>query len=87
MPITIHHHWIDKLAIIVGVTSGISLYPQVWNIVTNQTQGISITTFCIIFMNSVVWLLYAFHRRLLSLMVASILNLLASSTVIVWFFF
>lgn len=85
MPITIHNHVIDKIAIIVGFTSGISLYPQVWKIVTNQSDGISVVTFGIIFMNSVVWLMYAFHRRLFSLMLASTLNLLASGTVVLWF--
>lgn len=87
MPLTIHNHVVDKLAIIVGVTSGISLYPQVWKILTAQATGISVLTYVIIFMNSVVWLAYAFHRRLFSLMIASTLNLFASSTVIIWFFF
>ena len=83
MPITIHNHVIDKLAIFVGVSSGLALYPQLWLILqAGSTQGISVLSFCIIFVNSLVWLAYSIHRGLFSLGISSILNMLASGTVV-----
>ena len=82
----IHHHVIDRLAIIAGFGSGLALYPQVYLILTNGSpDGVSILTFGVILINSFVWLLYSVHRLLLSLGIASVLNIIASSTVIIWY--
>jgi len=87
MPIVIHNHWIDKLALLTGAVSGLALYPQIFLIFTSGTaESVSITTYAIILMNSIVWLVYSIHRGLLSLAIPSILNIFASAGVIVWFF-
>ncbi len=79
MAIVIHHHLVDKLAFINGLISGIALYPQVYSIlVSGSVVGMSLTTYVLIFLNSIVWLLYAVHRDLISLAIASILNIIAS---------
>lgn len=79
MPLIVHHHFIDKLAFANGIISGIALYPQVWKLfVSGSTAGISLVSFSIIFLNSLVWLMYAVHRELVSLAIASILNTVAS---------
>lgn len=75
----LHIHWIDKIAIANGFVSGIALWPQVVEtIYTQVTAGLSIWALSIIFANSLVWVVYAVHRRLISLAIASILNVFAS---------
>jgi len=85
MPI-LHHHIIDKLAIATGVASGLALYPQVYLVITSASaDNVSITTYAIILVNSIVWLVYSIHRDLLLLAIPSVLNILASVAVIAWF--
>lgn len=75
----LHNHFIDRLALANGFISGIALYPQVWAVLSSgSTTGVSLPTFLLILFNSVVWLLYAIHRGLISLGIASVLNILAS---------
>ena len=79
----VHHHLIDKLAFVNGLVSGIALYPQVWSVLTYKSVGgISLPTFLLIFLNSVVWLAYAVHRNLISLALASLFNIIASGILI-----
>lgn len=86
MPLVIHNHWIDKLAVAVGVLSGFALYPQVYLIITTPSpEGVSLTMYAIIFLNSIVWLAYSVHRALFSLAIPSVLNIIASAAVLVWF--
>lgn len=86
MPITFHNHWIDKLAVLTGVLSGFALYPQVFSVImSGSSENVSLTTYAIIFGNSIVWLIYSIHRRLLSLAIPSILNIFASAALIGWF--
>ena len=81
-----HHHWIDKLAVLTGVLSGFALYPQVYIVIMSASaENVSITTYAVILGNSIVWLVYSIHRGLLSLAIPSILNILASAAVMVWF--
>lgn len=83
MKLIVHHHLIDRLAFFNGLISGIALYPQVYSIfLTGSTAGVSLTTFIIVFINSIVWLFYAVHRQLFSLGLASMLNLIASGLLI-----
>lgn len=83
MPNLLHHHLIDRIALLNGLVSGIALYPQVWTVLSNSsTAGISLPTFLLIFFNSIVWLLYAIHRGLISLGIASVLNIIASGILI-----
>jgi len=83
MSLEVHHHFIDRLAFVNGIISGIALYPQVWAVLTTDSvAGISLSTFILIFLNSLVWLAYAIHRGLLSLGIASIFNLIASGILI-----
>lgn len=80
----IHRHLIDRLAFVNGLISGIALYPQVWTVLsTGSTSGVSVLTYFLIFTNSLVWVIYAIHRGLLSLGVASILNVVASGILLV----
>lgn len=81
--VIIHNHLIDKLAVINGFVSGVALYPQVFNVVTTgATGGLSAITLSLIFGNNIVWFLYAFHRLLISLMIAAALNLIASGVLL-----
>ena len=78
-----HQHFIDKLAFLNGFISGIALYPQVWTVITSKTtEGLSLISFVLIFTNSFVWLVYSMHRTLISLAIASILNITASGILI-----
>lgn len=84
---SMHHHWIDRLAIAAGILSGVALYPQIYIILTSPgIVGVSATTYAVILGNNIVWLAYSLHRRLLSLGIASVLNILGSGAVVVWFF-
>lgn len=82
--IFIHHHVIDKLAFLNGVISGVALYPQMISVLMGgSVEGISLATFIIVGLNSVVWILYAIHRSLLSLFIASLLNFISSTILVV----
>ena len=82
-PLLFHHHFIDKLAFLNGFISGVALYPQVIKVIlSGQAIGVSLSTYCLILINSIVWLAYAVHRGLISLAIASILNILASAILI-----
>lgn len=84
-----HHHFIDRIAFLAGIVSGVALVPQVWvTLSTGTVEGVSLTTFAIIAINSAVWLMYAMHRGLVALGIASLLNALAASTMVgayLWF--
>ncbi len=83
MGFVIHNHFIDKLALLNGLISGLALYPQVYSVlVTDSLAGLSLTTFVLIFINSVIWFFYAVHRALFSLGLASLLNSIASGILI-----
>ena len=76
----LHHHLIDRLAFFNGLVSGIALYPQVWSALSHgNVEGVSALTYSLILINSLVWVIYAVHRGLLSLGIASLLNALAST--------
>ncbi len=88
MPITVHNHWIDKLAVFTGIVSGFALYPQIYLIImSGSREGVSLTTYAIILANSIVWLTYSVHRGLISLAIPSILNIFASLVVAIWYFY
>ena len=78
-----HHHPIDRLANVNGIVTGLALWPQLIKaLVTHSTEDLSLWAFAIIFINSVVWTAYAWHRSLTPLKVSSILNLVASGVII-----
>ncbi|MEK7473580.1 MAG: PQ-loop domain-containing transporter [Patescibacteria group bacterium] len=82
-----HNHPIDLLAEANGLLSGIALYPQVFKaLATRQVSDLSPTTFFIIFTTNIIWFAYAIHRRALPVIVASILNGIASGVLIAFFF-
>ncbi|PIT97902.1 MAG: hypothetical protein COT71_03540 [Candidatus Andersenbacteria bacterium CG10_big_fil_rev_8_21_14_0_10_54_11] len=79
----LHTHIIDRLAVLNGLMSGVALYPQVLKVLTSgDFSGVSALSFVIIFMNNIVWALYAFHRSLVSLFIAAVLNVLASGVLL-----
>lgn len=79
MPEQLHTHFIDKLAFINGIVSGVALYPQIFNIVYNHApSSFSTLSLFVIVLNSVVWIVYALHRKLVSLFIASLLNATAA---------
>jgi len=72
-------HFIDKLAVANGFLSGITLYPQVFKVVfSGNVSGLSLVALLLLFFNSVVWCVYAIHRNLVSLLISSVLNCVAS---------
>lgn len=77
-------HFIDQLAKVNGIVTGVALYPQLIRaILTDITQGLSTTAFAIIFINSVVWVAYARHRHITPLTIASVLNGIAAAILMV----
>lgn len=79
----VHRHVIDRLAFLNGLVSGVALYPQAYAVLASgSAAGVSLATFLVILLNSSVWLLYAMHRGLLSLAIASLLNALASAVLV-----
>ena len=68
----IHTHLIDKIAIANGVLSGLALYPQIYDVLfRGGFTNFSSLSLVLILLNSTVWTLYAVHRRLISLFIAS----------------
>lgn len=79
----VHVHLIDRLAVLNGFVSGIALYPQVFKILATQNfAAVSLLSFVVILLNNIVWAVYAFHRALVSLLLAALLNIVASGVVI-----
>lgn len=77
--IEVHHHIIDKIALFNGFISGIALYPQAVKILlSGGGESLSFISYLLIFLNSIVWALYAIHRRLIALFIASFFNALAA---------
>lgn len=77
--IELHTHVIDKIAFINGLIAGIALYPQIFEIVYNGANNdFSTLSLGIITLNGLVWIVYALHRKLISLFIASLLNTIAS---------
>lgn len=74
-----HHHPIDYIGDLNGLISGITLYPQLYHAYTSHSlAGLSLTTFILILLNSIIWIAYAIHRNLTALLVSSCLNALSS---------
>jgi uncharacterized protein with PQ loop repeat len=74
-----HHHPIDQIGNINGLVSGITLYPQLfYAIYAKSIEGLSLLTFVLIFINSLVWVAYAVHRKLPALLISSALNAFSS---------
>ena len=74
-----HTHLIDKIALLNGIISGITLYPQLYKaFALENISGLSKTTHLLILLNSFVWVIYALHRQLISLLIASLLNMIAA---------
>lgn len=83
MPIDVHNHFIDRLAVVTGIASALALLPQVHVILqASSFEHFSPVTFIVIFCNSFVWLAYAVHRRLLTLAIPSIINIFSSGAVV-----
>ena len=80
----IHHHWIDKVAFLNAIVGAIALYPQLYNLMTSnvRTENLSILSFSLIFLNSIVWLLYGIHRKISPLVISSVLNVVASGLIL-----
>ncbi len=88
MDFVIHNHVIDRLAFFNGIISGFALYPQVYSVaMSGSIEGVSIITFLMIFINSVVWFVYSIHRGLISLGIASTLNCVASGILVLLIMF
>lgn len=82
-----HNHAIDVIADVNGIVSGIALYPQLLKVMeTKSVSDLEPLTFFIVFLTSIIWFAYAIHRRALPVILASILNLIASGWIIGFFF-
>lgn len=80
-----HHHLIDKLALLNGLISGVTLYPQIFILLSSETKtsNLSQLSFWLILLNSVIWLLYGSHRKNLPLVISSLLNIVAAGLILI----
>ena len=75
-----HSHPVDKLAKLNSIISGFALYPQLFKIIFgNPTVGLSYATFLMISVNSIIWVIYGYHRKTMPLLISSSLNFLSST--------
>ncbi|EKD33255.1 MAG: hypothetical protein ACD_76C00058G0004 [uncultured bacterium] len=80
-----HRHPIDMLAEINSIISGFALYPQLIKIIMGSSiLGLSFISFLIISMNSVIWVVYGYHRKSKPLLISSTLNFISSSGVLLF---
>jgi uncharacterized protein with PQ loop repeat len=83
-----HHHFVDYLA---GINSGISalaLFPQFFELLESRSAaGLSVTSFFLIALNSVIWFIYAVHRRTPPLVISSTFNIVASVGILVLIYY
>ena len=83
-----HAHIIDRLAFANSIFSGLSFFPQAIQVfMTRQSEGVSTITSIVVLLNSIIWLAYALHRGLVSLVISSVLNVLAVGLLLVALFF
>jgi hypothetical protein len=80
-----HNHWIDKIALLNSVMSGLTLFPQLYVITSAHYHEGSLSTlsFGLILSNSLIWLWYGIHRRSPPLIISSFLNVIASSLILI----
>jgi len=72
-------HLIDKIAFINGLVTGVALYPQLIKVLFLKSTGdLSMLTFGVITLNSIVWIFYGIHRTAIPLVIASVLNAIAA---------
>jgi uncharacterized protein with PQ loop repeat len=79
-----HHHLIDTIAFLNAFVSAVSLFPQLYVLLTTSTgkENISGLSYFLIFLNSFVWLAYGVHRKTPPLIVSSVLNIVASGAIL-----
>jgi uncharacterized protein with PQ loop repeat len=78
-----HNHTVDQLANVNGIVTGLALYPQLIRaLITGRVQDLSSLAFGLILINSIIWVVYAVHRRIRPLVVSSFLNIIASGAII-----
>lgn len=76
----LHTHFIDKLAFVNGLVAGLALYPQIFNVIyRGAATDFSTLSLLVILANGLVWIIYAAHRGLFTLFIASLLNTCAVS--------
>lgn len=79
-----HHHPIDFLAAGNALFNGMALYPQLYKVVTTkQVQNLATTTFLMMFVANIVWIMYGIHRKDVAIILSSILILIASGSLLV----
>jgi len=81
----VHNHFIDKLALANALLSGVTLYPQLYILLTSKadTRGISLLSFSLIVSNSLIWLWYGIHRKTFPLIISSSLNAIAAGAILI----
>lgn len=78
-----HRHFIDYLAAGNSILSAIALFPQLFSLLFNQaSHDVSVPTFLLIALNSLIWLIYGLHRKTMPLVVSSTLNAAASISIL-----
>lgn len=80
----LHTHFIDRLALINSLVSGVALFPQGIKVLsTGNSAGVSSVTAILIWINSLVWLAYGLHRGLISVVLSAVLNTIAATLLII----
>lgn len=81
----VHNHWIDKIALLNALVSGITLYPQLFLLLTTDasSDNISALSFCLILSNSLIWFWYGIHHKTYPLIISSLLNTFASGVILI----
>jgi uncharacterized protein with PQ loop repeat len=83
-----HRHPVDYVANLNSVLSGVALYPQLFSLVRGGTaEGLSVITFLIIAVNSLVWVMYAVHRHAPPLLISGACNFVAASGILLCIFY
>lgn len=82
--VTEHRHLIDTIALVNALLSGVTLYPQLYLLLTavTETPGVSTLSFALILSNSLIWLWYGVHRKNYPLIISSSLNALAAGAIV-----
>ena len=79
-----HHHLIDKLSVLNGVVTGLTLYPQIYLILASHVPNtLSPLTLWLLVVNNIVWILYGVHRSLASIVIAGFLSGFAAVTLLI----
>ena len=76
--------FMDVVALLNGILGSFTALPQIYQImVTGSATGVSLLTWILLIVSSIIWLIYAIPHRIQPIIIASAISIVLNSGVIV----